>query len=129
MAGLLAVLTVPARADETLGTNLITNGCFTDPYCVNGAFQFCNPIGPNAWLNAPTNTGWFVTSGNVEPLVGTFWAPTTTGPAPSNCLCTGSIDMNGAGSQPQATVIQAVPIVDGNNYAIYLDVRAALGGV
>ena len=106
--------TKASKAAEVLGSNIVDNGCFSDPYC---AGSFCSAIAAPSYLNKPINTGWQVTNNNVEPL-GSFWGSL---PFPSNCQCQGSVDMNGSGVM--GTIQQVVPIVDGNNYALFLEVH------
>jgi hypothetical protein len=106
--------TKASDAAEVLGSNIVLNGCFSDPFCKG---SFCNAVPAPEYLNKPTNTGWQVTNNNVEPL-GKFWGDL---PFPSNCQCQGSVDMNGSGVM--GTIQQEVPIVDGNNYALFLEVQ------
>lgn len=74
----------------------------SNPYCAN---SFCSAVSaPSTYIK-----NWTVTAGDVEQLNG-FVAN-----LPSNCVCGGSIDMNGISA---GTIEQAVPTVSGNNYEV-----------
>lgn len=102
----LAVLPLSIRA-ETLGTNLIKNGCFSNPWCNPDPYGYCVSVTGTYFVS------WTITSGNVDPVNG-FITPQST-----NCLCGGMVDLYGTSP---GTITQSVPVIAGNNYYITLQV-------